>query len=490
MVIIFSILSKYFPGKNDKIDKKLGGGKKLDFRQDVLMYSQKHNLISEGDRLLVACSGGADSIALLNFLHQQKEHLRIEIGCIHANHGLRGEESDEDERFVDSYCRKRNIPFYTKSLMIPDILNQQNGNVQDICRRERYQFFEQVMNQYNYSTLAVGHHGDDQVESVFMGLTRGTRTSGMYAKRQFGNGQLIRPFLGVTRKQIEAYLHQQQDTYREDSSNKKDTYTRNRFRHHIVPLIEQENPNVASVISQWTHQQQQDEQLLQKLAGKEYEEIIVSTSPQSISIDLNRFVDIEVALQKRVVLLLLNYLYPNEHLWLSQSLIDQIHSQCLERDGSNEIHLPKGRKGLRHYSTMLFSFEKASSSRMPPPTTLVIGEWKSIDETLRINLVEREDTFRLDGGWYVTLESSELPLLARGRQSGDRLLLKGMNEPKRLSRLLIDEKVPRHVREAIPLLVTQQGEILGVPGVRLGSRFTKQPHDGWTHKLMIEKVSD
>jgi len=463
----------------------------LGFRNEVLTYNQRHQLISEGDRLLVACSGGADSVALLTFLHQQVDDLNIEIGCVHANHGLRAEESDEDERFVQTLCQSLKIPFYTKNLDIQEVLQRENGNLQDVCRRERYHFFEQTMKAKGYNKLAVAHHADDQMESVFMGLTRGTRANGMYAKRSFGTEELIRPLLSVTRTQIEHYLNKQQYTYREDSSNQKDTYTRNRFRRHIMPLVQEENPNVAKAIAQWTQQQQQDEQLLQKLAVKEYEGIIVASSHDSLSIDLNRFQDIELALQKRVVLLLLNYLYPNEHLWLSQSLIDQIHSQCLERDGSNEIHLPKGRKGLRHYSTMLFSFEEASSSRIPPPnTSLVMGEWTSIDETLRINLVEREVTFRMDGGWYVTLESSELPLFIRGRQSGDRLLLKGMNEPKRLSRLLIDEKVPRHIRQAIPLLVTQRGEILGVPGVRLGSRFTKQPHDGWTHKLMIEKVSD
>ncbi|HLG27460.1 MAG TPA: tRNA lysidine(34) synthetase TilS, partial [Paenisporosarcina sp.] len=195
----------------------------MDFRNDVLSFIQKDKLISEGDRLLVACSGGADSIALLTFLHKQKDTLAIEIGCIHANHGLRGEESDEDERFVKTVCDNWNIRFHSTTLAIQSILLRENGNLQDICRRERYHFFEQVMDEGNYSKLVVAHHADDQVESVFMGLTRGTRANGMYAKRQFGNGELIRPFLSVTRKQIEQYLNEQHITYREDSSNKKDT---------------------------------------------------------------------------------------------------------------------------------------------------------------------------------------------------------------------------------------------------------------------------
>ncbi|WP_017382106.1 tRNA lysidine(34) synthetase TilS [Paenisporosarcina sp. TG-14] len=459
----------------------------MDFRKQVMMYSQKHQLISGRDRLLVACSGGADSMALLTFLNQQKDFLGIEIGCIHANHGLRGEESDEDERFVEDLCHNLNISFHRKKLPINDILIRENGNLQDICRRERYHFFEEVMKKSKYNKLAVAHHADDQVESVLMGLTRGTRTNGMLSKRSFGNAKLIRPFLSVTRKQIEHYLKQQHITYREDSSNKKDTYTRNRFRHHIVPLVQEENPNVAAAISQWTHQQQQDEQLLQKLTMNEYEKIILSTSLHSLSIDIQLFQRIEIALQKRVVLLILKYLYPNESLWLSHDLINQIHSQCLERDGSSEIHLPKGRKVFRHYSTMLFSFDEANSSPLLTPIILVTGEWVAAGFNLRIKVCSRDDAFCFDEGWYVTLEQSELPIRMRGRQSGDRLLLKGMTESKRLSRLMIDEKVPRHIREEVPVIETQLGEIIGLPGVRLGSRFTKHPHDGWTHKFMIEK---
>jgi tRNA(Ile)-lysidine synthetase-like protein len=322
-----------------------------------------------------------------------------------------------------------------------------------------------------------------------MGLTRGTRSNGMYAKRSFGKYELIRPLLSVTRKQIEQYLNEQHYTYREDSSNKKDTYTRNRFRHHIVPLVQEENPNVAAAITKWTHQQQQDEQLLHKLAMVEYEKIILSSDSQSLSIDLLQFQGIEVALQKRVVLLLLNYLYPNESLWLSHSLIEQVHSQCLERDGSSEIHLPDGRKGFRHYSTMLFSFEEANTAIPATERTVVIGEWVSVGMDLRIKMINREDEMNMDDGWYVTLNLSELPIHVRGRQPGDRLLLKGMKEPKRLSRLMIDEKVPRHTRKGVQLLETHQREIIGVPGVRLGSRFTKQPHEGWTHQFMIEKES-
>ena len=438
-------------------------------------------------RLLVACSGGADSVALLTFLNKHKESLRIELGCIHANHGLRGEESEEDERFVKALSLSLDIPLYSKTLPIQDILGREKGNLQDVCRRERYTFFEDVMQQEGYDKLVVAHHADDQLESVLMGVTRGTKSTGMSPKREFGMGELIRPMLSVTRKQIERFLNEEHHTYREDSSNKKDTYTRNRFRHHIVPLIQEENPNIAAVINQWTEQQQQQENLLKKLATIEFEKIINPISNHAMSINLQDFRGIEVALQKRVILLLLNYLYPEEKLWLSHSLVSQIHNQCLESDGSNEIHLPKGGKVIRHYSTMLFSLEEDVLTQSFFPIILDVGEWVPLGINSRLKVCSRVDNVSYNDGWYVTLDENELPIQVRGRKPGDRLYLKGMKESKRLSRLLIDEKVPRHTRDSIHVLETQQGEIIGVPEIRMGSRFTKQPHDGWTHRLVIEK---
>ena len=107
----------------------------MDFRNQIITYSQKHKLISAGDQLLVACSGGADSVALLTFLQQQKETFGIKVGCVHANHGLRGEESDEDERFVETLCRDLDIAFYSKTLPILELLEREKGNLQEVCYR-------------------------------------------------------------------------------------------------------------------------------------------------------------------------------------------------------------------------------------------------------------------------------------------------------------------------------------------------------------------
>lgn len=459
----------------------------MDFRLKVMTYLAKHQLISINDRLLVACSGGADSIALLTFLWNERKTLDVEIACVHANHGLRGLESDADENFVKLLCIELGIPFFHRTLPIREMVEKNKGNVQDICRQQRYTYFQDIMSEQNFNKLVVAHHADDQAETVLMGLTRGSNAIGMPVARGFGNGLLIRPFLCVTRHHIENYLDEQQRKYREDSSNKKDTYTRNRFRHHVLPLLAMENTNATIQISQWAEQKQEEDNFLQTLANEACDRVMTKFD-DSIEVDLEKFQDIPVALQKRVVLLLLNYLYPKQNMWLSQSLVDQIHGQCLERDGSKEIALPNGGKVRRQYSMMLFSFPIEISLAEMKSKEIILGQWVSVGYDTRMLLEKKEDIqYEIEGAWYIFLEEDEMPLKIRTKQLGDRLLLQGMLKSKRLSRLMIDEKVPLYMRDFCLLLITGKEEIVGVPSVRMGFRFTKQPPLKWTHRVLVEK---
>ncbi|MDX1807851.1 MAG: tRNA lysidine(34) synthetase TilS, partial [Paenisporosarcina sp.] len=445
----------------------------MDFRLEVLSYIDKHRLINEKDRLLVACSGGADSVALLLFLWNERKVLGIEIACIHANHGLRGTESDEDEDYVKQLCSELKIPFYHRTLAIQQLVKETKGNVQDICRQERYTYFKEIMEKHDYTTLAVAHHSDDQAETIIMRLTRGSKAIGMPIKRAFGSRKLIRPFLSVTRAHIENYLSVQQVSYREDSSNKKDTYTRNRIRHHILPLLQAENPSATTHMAQWAENQQLENTFLETLAEKECEEIIVKKFGSSFEVDLHRFQSIPTALQKRVILLLLNYLYPKQNMWFSQSLIDQIHDQCLEHDGSKEIALPNGGKVRRQYSMMLFSFPQEGLQNDLPLQEVMFGQWMDVGYDTRMRLEERqEEELDFDGAWYITLHQKEMPLSLRPKKDGDRLLLQGMTDSKRVSRMMIDEKVSRFHRDSYLVLVTKEEELLGLPGLRLGYRFS------------------
>lgn len=445
------------------------------FVRKVKEYIDKHQLVEEGERFLIACSGGADSIALVHVLHELKEMYCIEIGIAHADHQLRGEESAEDRRFVERFAASLNIPFYAATLEVPKRVAAESGNVQVICREERYSFFETLMEEFHYEKLVLGHHADDQIESVIMSLARGSISSsitGIPRTRPFSIGHIIRPFLCVTKKEIFEFVRYKNQQFRHDPSNDKHTYTRNRVRHTIVPLLREENPNISESIRAFVEKQQQDEDFLQTMAITKYKQLVTVDLEGTFFLDTKYFSEVPIALQRRVILILLKYLYNNSVILLNDRLIDSILAACNEHEGNIVIHLPNAFFLVRHYNKVQFS----SFKQQPLVTRNVVEEncWTDIGVGYSIYLTRNLSEDIPGEKWFVQLESDSLPLLVRQKEEGDRIHIKGMTSTKKVSRLFIDEKITALERLEWPLLVTQKNDIIAVIGLRYGERFSKK----------------
>ena len=186
---------------------------------------------------------------------------------------FRGEESYEDYRFVEKTCQEWNIPFEGKRINVPAYMEQTGESSQLAARNLRYAFFEEVMKKYQLSILALGHHGDDQIETMLMRLTRGASgmaRAGIAVKRPFLNGEIIRPFLVVTKEEINAYASRYKLTPRMDPSNEHNDYVRNRFRHDVLPALKRENPKVHEHFQRFSEELTEDEQLLQQMTESLY----------------------------------------------------------------------------------------------------------------------------------------------------------------------------------------------------------------------------
>jgi len=444
-------------------------------RDQVLSFIKEHELIEQRNRVLVACSGGSDSMALLHFLNEEKENLQIEVSAVHVNHMLRGEESEEDRRFVERFCSERLIPFYQKGIPIPEIVARENGNLQVICRRERYNYFVEVMDVEKFDLLALAHHADDQLETVLMSVVRGTalnRSPGMQISREIGKGKLIRPFMGITKMDILRYINENGLSFREDSSNLKDDYTRNRFRHHILPLIMEENPNAAHLAVKWSERQSEDERLMSELAQREFDKVVTKSEKGRITLDTVEFSEIPSALQRRTVLLLLNYLYGQAQ--IGNSLIEAVWNQCKLRNGNSELFLPDGARLVRHYRTVNIDRdpekqEKLNTKVFPIDTWIDAGDGIHL-KWAQAGVSEEEDP-KLER-WYFNVQPDELPLHIRAKNVGDRIHLSNMSSLKKVSRVFIDAKVPLEQRDRLPLIVSQKGEVLAIPTFRYGNRFS------------------
>ncbi|MEA0563845.1 MULTISPECIES: tRNA lysidine(34) synthetase TilS [Lysinibacillus] len=461
----------------------------MSFELKVKTFIEEEQLLQQGDHLLIAVSGGVDSMALLHYFVQTQEQWNIQVEAVHVDHMLRGQASAEDRAFVQKYCDDNGVSLHATEIPVPAIMAQENGNTQLICRRERYRYFKEILGKINANKLVTAHHADDQLESVLMALTKNATMNSMQGirpQRLFEGKSLIRPFLTVTKSEIREYLLRKGLDYREDASNSKDTYVRNRFRHHVVPLLEAENPRVTEQITHFTKHLQVDDAFLMSLAQDVFSQTVIRSNENTYSLEIEAFQLIPLALQRRLILILLNYLYKDSNTIQSFALLTSILKLCDTTAGYAEIHLPEDFLAVRRYGKLTIQKNKPLEDQTSPEkqiisiangwTTLINGERLCVVNLHDLSSELLTDTAQL---FYFNASKLHLPLYIRARKDGDKMLLKGMDQPKRLSRLFIDEKIPLNERNSWPLLISQTDEVVAVIGVRMGIFFstTPQPND-------------
>ena len=446
-------------------------------QQKVLQFIDEQTMIPPGSRVLVACSGGVDSIALLHFLANHQQELKIEVGAIHIDHMLRGAESAEDAIVVEQLCNDFNLPFYSEQVPVPAILESQGGNMQQVCREQRYACFKETMERQYFNVLATAHHADDQLETVLIQLSKGQALNGMPIQRPFHSGRVVRPFLLLNKSELYRYVQSHEAAFREDPSNEQDHYLRNRMRHQIVPVLADENPSVAVNAVRQTVHRQADEKLLNELAEQHWRSIVTYTDEQLPSFERKAFLAVPHALQRRVIQLLLNCLALSEtetaewRFTLVKELLQHIKNSA----GNVTIDLAYGYRFIREYDKLLVTKKDIDTTSLRPKV-LEKDSWHTWGNLQfywhHANASTVEHVLPSDEVRYFRLEESELPLTVRLRTSGDRLLLKGMSEPKRVQRLLIDEKIGNAQRQQQPVITTASGNVCAVPGVRYGEIFS------------------
>lgn len=460
------------------------------FEKRVLTFIEDKQLIEAKDRLLIACSGGIDSMGLLHFFLNNKEKLNVTLSVAHVDHMLRGETSLQDRYFVEQFCKQHDIPVFSTSIPIPEILQRENGNSQAICRRERYAYFTSLMNEHHLNKLVTAHHADDQLESLLMSLTRASTVKGIYPKRDFSKGKIIRPFLMVTKSEIWEYLEREGGAYREDSSNSTDDYTRNRFRHKVVPLLKEENRHVAMNAVNFVEKLQQDEDFLNELASKRFPMVVSKKDHNCYSFQIPTLQKEPAALQRRIILILLNYLYKNSNFSESSTLCTSILELCKLQNGSATIHLPKDFVVTRNYSEVVVRKREKHVSILTHEVR--INDWIQCQQGIQLYIGDNSHVESVQPpdveAYYFNCGQFALPFYVRSRQNGDRILLKGMSEKKRLSRVFIDEKVPLDDRDNWPILVDSANEVISILGIRVHGSLSKQKRQHDNMLLLIRRT--
>ncbi|GEN31293.1 tRNA(Ile)-lysidine synthase [Cerasibacillus quisquiliarum] len=439
--------------------------------QKVAQFIKRHHLLTKGSHILVGVSGGADSLALLHYLWQMRDTWNLQLTALSVDHQWRGKESKKDLESVQNICQQWHIPFIGTSLDVPTFKKQHQLNAQVASRKVRYQFFREQMESLRADALALGHHGDDQVETFVMRLIRTADSSafqGIPVKRPFATGMIIRPFLCLTKREIEDYCERHDLHPRWDSSNDDVDYTRNYIRKTIAPLLKSKNNNIHQTVQHLSETLADDETYLKEQAEQMVQAVVSFNEKDRKAIfRVDDFTSYPTALQRRAYHLILNYLY--HHLPDNLSYIhEQNFFDLLKRVRSNaEIDFPNRLKIRRTYQVITFLFEKEQSKRETVHKTLNVPDRVVLPDGSEVVAQFTEEFNDNDTFTYIcALELVELPLHIRTRQAGDRMTWKGLKGTKKLKDIFIDEKIPLEKRDTWPVITDNRGHILWLVGLR------------------------
>ncbi|WP_433746146.1 tRNA lysidine(34) synthetase TilS [Falsibacillus pallidus] len=450
----------------------------LAYERKVSAFIERHGLVEKGDRIMVAASGGPDSLSLLHFLSRRTSLYGIELACITVDHMLRGKESHEDVLFMEGFCAALGIPCEAASIDIKARMDEEGKGMQETARYHRYLFFEETLQDKGYTAIATGHHGDDQTETILMRLTRGAlgkSRAGIPVQRPFGSGKIIRPLLCLNKNEIEEYCRFYELNPRRDPSNEKDDYTRNRFRHRVLPALREENPQFHEQFQRFGEELREDEDFLQELTRAEMNKLWNKHQDQ-ISFEITRFHQMPLPLQRRGIQLILNYLYEELPSSISAVHIDAV--QQLLKSGSNvsgQLDFPHHLKVIRSYNHCCFTFRQSASAdpyeiELPVPGEITLPNGSAI-------IAGSSDSLpRKNGNSSICLDTTmlNLPLIVRTRRDGDRIAVKGLNGTKKVKDIFIDCKIPARLRDSWPIVTDQSGEILWMPGIKK-SKYDIEP---------------
>ena len=411
------------------------------------------DILNKDDVVVLGCSGGPDSMALLDLLIEFRKKLNISIVCAHVNHKLRAE-SDDEMVWLEQFCLKHKIIF---EKMI--INNYGDDNFHNEARNIRYNFFEELVYKYNAKYLMTAHHGDDLVETILMRIVRGS-TLGGYAgfsklvkKKDYS---IVRPLVYVTKDEILSYDKKNNIEYAVDKSNFSDKYTRNRYRKMVLPFFKEEEPNVHLKFLKYSEMLFECERFLDGESSKLYKKLYNENY-----IDIDKFKMLDFIIQNKIINNLLEEYYEDDLILISDVHTDLIKSLIYSNRSNSVIYLPNAVKVVKSYNKLYFERETDQIDSYE----IELLDYANLPNGKNIKAIEDADS---NSNFYCRLNSSDvvLPLHVRTRRDGDRMKVKGLNGSKKVKDIFIDEKVPISQRDLWPVVVDSEDKIVWLPGLK------------------------
>ncbi len=442
----------------------------------------RYRMLERGDRLVVAVSGGPDSVALLSILACLSQELNFSLHVAHLNHMFRAKEAEKDALYVKELAKKFSLPITVRKRNVPAFVRRKRLSPEEGARQVRYKFLENVAEKAGANKIALGQTADDQAETVLMWMLRGSGLKGLAgipAVRPLENCLIIRPLMEVSRSEIEDYLREEGLRGRVDASNLKPVYLRNKIRLKLLPLLARDyNPNIKSVLSGMSQILEADEEYLTEMQERVFEKVARLKGDNRVGINLASLRKLHPSMQRRILRRSIEVVKGNLQ-GITLSHLREVLNMINQGRTGSEVHLPKEIVVKRSYQKVFISQGKKPRARVKYSYQLPIPGEAEIEElnlTLRSSLLKRRSTAGLRKSFsskraYFDFNEIEPPLMIRNRRRGDRFQPLGMRGRKSLKEFFIDEKIPREERERTPLLVQRNGrDILWVVGWRQAER--------------------
>lgn len=437
---------------------------------------QEQGLFSTGETIVVGVSGGADSVALLHILLELAPQRSWNISAAHVNHGLRGEEADEDEVFVRRLCEAWKVPLFVRRVKVKEHVQEFGGNVEAAARGLRLRALAEAAEERRTRTAALAHHGDDQAETVLMRLLRGTGPGGLAGIRpvSYVNGlKLVRPLLGVTKEELISYNKAHGLEWRFDSSNASRDYFRNAVRLDILPLLMKYSEHAAESLRRTAEMCAAEDEYMDQ-AARERMKGFKREEDGTVRAERKAFMSVHIALQRRMIKIILNSLNLGDN--INYSKIERIREAiCAEQPASLTLQLSETVTFRRSYEQLEWL---AHAATPPQPyeaaldvSTDGIFEIPELGASLIWNLRDgtswdRHNLPKSACEAVFDADALEGCCIVRSRKPGDRIEPYGLNGTQKVKDMFIDGKLPRGKREIWPILTDRNGSLLWVPGFR------------------------
>jgi tRNA(Ile)-lysidine synthase len=474
----------------------MGTADKLE--EKVYRFIGKHKLFYPGEKVVVAVSGGADSVCLLYILNSLKSRLDISLHIAHLNHGLRSKESDNDARFVTRLAKKLGLPLTIRREGVAEYKKLKKYTLEEAAREKRYEFFADVTDKENAECVAVAHTRDDNVETILMHILRGSGIGGLrgllpLSVLQFGEEQMainvIRPLLSLSREEVEEYCRSLKIKPRVDSSNKSITFTRNRIRLELIPQLRTYNSRVDEALLRMAAIADEETKFLEEQAAHIWSEIAEEYG-SAIALDIKKMVHLPEIIQRQLLRWAIKYLRG------STKDIEAFHVEdmvkFITKPAGKTLCLPQGLRLHTEHNKLILSRDDVEICPFPPMEQHIIkipGDTEVPGWMVKASILDN-DRSSFEGNFIARLdyEKAGKEMMVRSRRKGDFFQPLGMTQPKSLQKFMIDAKIPRNWRDHVPLLCNRE-QVLWIVGWRIDDRYKVLPDTRKILRLEFQRTA-